>query len=66
MSVGVPIKLMHEGLGHTITVEVKTGETYRGQLTNVEDNMNTMVEGVTMTARDGKVTNYEVCTAAGS
>lgn len=32
MSVGVPIKLMHEGLGHTVTVEVKSGETYRGQL----------------------------------
>jgi small nuclear ribonucleoprotein D3 len=32
MSVGVPIKLMHEGMGHIVTVEVKTGETYRGQL----------------------------------
>lgn len=32
MSVGVPVKLMHEGLGHTVTVEVKSGVTYRGQL----------------------------------
>ena len=66
MSVGVPIKLMHEGLGHIVTVEVKTGETYRGQLTTVEDNMNAMIESVTVTNRDGKVTNLEQVYIRGS
>jgi small nuclear ribonucleoprotein D3 len=30
--VGVPVKLMHESIGHVVTVEVKTGQTYRGKL----------------------------------
>jgi hypothetical protein len=29
---GVPTKLLHESLGHVITVELKTGQTYRGKL----------------------------------
>ena len=29
---GVPIKLLHESLGHVITVELKTGQLYRGKL----------------------------------
>ena len=32
MSIGVPVKLLHESLGHTITVELKTGQLYRGKL----------------------------------
>ena len=29
---GVPVKLLHESLGHVITVELKTGQLYRGTL----------------------------------
>ena len=29
--IGIPIKLMHEAEGHIITVELKSGETYRGR-----------------------------------
>ncbi len=29
---GVPVKLLHESLGHVITVELKTGHLYRGKL----------------------------------
>lgn len=29
---GVPVKLLHESLGHVITVELKTGQLYRGKL----------------------------------
>ncbi len=31
-SLGVPVKLLHESLGHVITVEVKNGRLYRGKL----------------------------------
>lgn len=31
-SLGVPVKLLHESLGHMITVELKTGQLYRGKL----------------------------------
>jgi len=59
MSVGIPVKLLYEGIGHTVTVEIKTGEVYRGHLVAAEDNMNCLLEGVTMTAKDGKVSQLE-------
>eukprot|EP00811_Abedinium_folium_P015913 NODE_24864_length_608_cov_1.829522.p1 GENE.NODE_24864_length_608_cov_1.829522~~NODE_24864_length_608_cov_1.829522.p1 ORF type:complete len:123 (+),score=26.85 NODE_24864_length_608_cov_1.829522:81-449(+) len=65
-SVGIPVKLLHEGIGHTVTCELKTGEMYRGHLMNCEDNMNAMLEGVTVTGRDGKVTNLEQVYLRGS
>eukprot|EP00434_Breviolum_minutum_P043890 symbB.v1.2.039143.t1/scaffold6369.1/size18677/3 len=39
---------------------------YRGHLMNCEDNMNAMLEGVTVTGRDGKVTNLEQVYLRGS
>ena len=33
---GVPVKLLHESLGHIITVELKTGQLYRGKLAEGE------------------------------
>ncbi|KAG7176275.1 Small nuclear ribonucleoprotein Sm D3-like [Homarus americanus] len=40
MSIGVPIKVLHEAEGHTVTVETMLGEVYRGKLLEAEDNMN--------------------------
>lgn len=37
---GVPIKLLFQGEGHVVTVELKNGEIYRGQLAAAEDTMN--------------------------
>lgn len=31
-TIGVPTKLLQESLGHIITVELKTGQVYRGKL----------------------------------
>jgi hypothetical protein len=31
-NLGVPVKLLHESLGHIVTVELKSGEMYRGKL----------------------------------
>jgi hypothetical protein len=31
-SLGVPVKLLHESVGHIVTVELKTGQLYRGKL----------------------------------
>ena len=39
-TVGVPVKLLHEGEGHVVTVELKNGEVYKGLLTEAEDTMN--------------------------
>lgn len=59
MSIGVPIKLLHEAENHVITVELKNGEVYRGYLVDAEDTMNCRMETVTVTSRDGKVTVLE-------
>ncbi|XP_067861535.1 small nuclear ribonucleoprotein Sm D3 [Heptranchias perlo] len=40
MSIGVPIKVLHEAEGHVVTCETNTGEVYRGKLIEAEDNMN--------------------------
>jgi small nuclear ribonucleoprotein D3 len=58
-SASVPIKLLHEGEGNTVTVELKTGEVYRGFLLAAEDTMNCQLSKVTLTARDGKVSTLE-------
>mmetsp|Transcript_25051 Transcript_25051/g.50888 ORF Transcript_25051/g.50888 Transcript_25051/m.50888 type:complete len:133 (+) Transcript_25051:66-464(+) len=59
MSIGVPIKLLHEAESHIITVELKSGELYRGTLQEAEDNMNCSMTNVTMTGRDGSISTLE-------
>lgn len=66
MSIGIPIKLLHEAEGHTVTIELKNGEVYRGLMVEVEDNMNAHVTNVTMTNKSGKVTTLEQCFLRGS
>ena len=55
MSIGVPLKLLHESENHVVTIELKNGELYRGYLTAAEDNMNCRLDDVNVTARDGKL-----------
>mmetsp|Transcript_2349 Transcript_2349/g.8399 ORF Transcript_2349/g.8399 Transcript_2349/m.8399 type:complete len:122 (-) Transcript_2349:138-503(-) len=57
--IGIPIKLMHEAEGHTVTVEMKSGETYRGSLLEAEDNWNLQMKDITYTAKDGRVAQME-------
>ncbi len=59
MSIGIPIKLLHEAEGHIITVETCVGEIYRGKLLEAEDNMNCQLQSVTVTLRNGQVVNYK-------
>ena len=51
MSIGVPIKVLHEAEGHIITCETNTGEIYRGKLVEAEDNMNCQMTNITCTYR---------------
>lgn len=59
MSIGVPIKVMHEAEGHIVTCETTTGEVYRGKLVEAEDNMNCQMANITVTYRDGRVAQLE-------
>ncbi|KAM0942113.1 putative like-Sm (LSM) domain containing protein, LSm4/SmD1/SmD3 [Dioscorea sansibarensis] len=60
-SLGIPVKLLHEAAGHIVTVELKSGELYRGSMIECEDNWNCQLENITFTARffDGKVSQLE-------
>lgn len=66
MSIGVPIKVLHEAEGHVVTLETKTGETYRGKLVEAEDNMNCQMCDITVTYRDGRMSNLENVYVRGS
>nr|CAH7749170.1 unnamed protein product [Callosobruchus chinensis]CAI5828076.1 unnamed protein product [Callosobruchus analis] len=59
MSIGVPIKVLHEAEGHIVTCETITGEVYRGKLIEAEDNMNCQMTQITVTYRDGRVAQLE-------
>jgi len=59
MSIGVPIKILHEAEGHVITLETSTGEVYRGKLVEAEDNMNCQMADIAVTYRDGRVVQLE-------
>ena len=36
MSIGVPVKLLHEAEHHIVTVELKTGDQFMGYLAEAE------------------------------
>ncbi|KAM0908639.1 hypothetical protein ACQ4PT_015334 [Festuca glaucescens] len=55
-SLGIPVKLLREAAGHVVTVELKTGEVYRGSMLDCEDNWNCQLHNPTFTAKDGRVT----------
>ncbi|KAJ1412906.1 Small nuclear ribonucleoprotein Sm D3 [Sesbania bispinosa] len=53
-SLGIPVKLLHEASGHVVTVELKSGELYRGSMIECEDNWNCQLESITYTAKLGE------------
>ena len=56
---GTPIKLLQEAEGHVVTIELKTGEVYRGMLTEAEETMNCQLREVIYTSKDGRVSKLE-------
>ncbi len=50
----MPLKLLHESVGHIVTVELKTGVMYRGKLVEAEDTFNLQLRDVVCTQRDGR------------
>ncbi|CAK7265910.1 small nuclear ribonucleoprotein Sm D3 [Sporothrix epigloea] len=70
-TIGIPIKLLNEAQGHIVTLEITSGQTYRGRLLEgkyplPEDNMNVQLKDITVTARDGRVSHLEQVYIRGS
>eukprot|EP00485_Elphidium_margaritaceum_P012260 CAMPEP_0202706156 /NCGR_PEP_ID=MMETSP1385-20130828/18618_1 /ASSEMBLY_ACC=CAM_ASM_000861 /TAXON_ID=933848 /ORGANISM="Elphidium margaritaceum" /LENGTH=165 /DNA_ID=CAMNT_0049364563 /DNA_START=30 /DNA_END=527 /DNA_ORIENTATION=+ len=59
LGIGVPVKLLHECVGHIICIETVTGEMYRGQLDGAEDSMNIRVKNVTHWDQTGKTRHLD-------
>ena len=57
--VGIPTILLHDGEGTIVTIELKSGETYRGYLEISEDNMNCLLRDAVRTDPQGKQTHVE-------
>ncbi|KAF0986064.1 hypothetical protein HZS_3531 [Henneguya salminicola] len=66
MSIGIPVKILHEAEGHIVTLETDAGEVYRGKLIAAEDNMNCQLINVNVTARNGKMSHAEQLYIRGS
>merc|ERR1711862_861479 len=58
-AVGVPVKLLHEAIGHIVSIELKSGEVYRGDMTTAEDNWNCQLKNVMTTTQDGRQKQFE-------
>ncbi|RKF81122.1 Small nuclear ribonucleoprotein Sm D3 [Golovinomyces cichoracearum] len=72
-TIGIPIKLLNEAQGHVVTLEITTGQVYRGKLLEAnsyeitaEDNMNVQLKDITVTARDGRVSHLDQVYIRGS
>ncbi|KAL0263579.1 small nuclear ribonucleoprotein Sm D3 [Diplodia seriata] len=65
-TIGIPIKLLNEATGHVVTLELSTGQVYRGKLLEAEDNMNVQLKDITVTARDGRVSHLDQVYIRGS
>ena len=65
-TVGIPIKLLFEAEGMKITVELKSGEIYRGLLLGAEDSMNVSLSEVIRTSRTGQISKLPTVYLRGS
>ena len=64
--VGIPTILLHDGEGTIVSIEMKTGETYRGLLDETEDNMNCVMKDAVRTDINGNTTQVEQIYLRGS
>ena len=57
--VGIPTIILHNAEGTVVTVELKSGETYRGTLDESEDNMNCVIKMARRVDAFGKESNVD-------
>ncbi len=61
VGIGLPVVLLYEAEGLTITIETRTGDMYRGILIQTEDSMNCFLRNVTHTDFNGNEKKLEQC-----
>lgn len=66
MTNGIPIKLLHEATNFVVGIELNTGDSFRGTLKYVEDNMNCFLSNVVQTKANGEKTQFDSAYVRGS
>lgn len=64
--VGIPIILLHDAEGGIVTVELKSGDSYRGFLEESQDNMNCTMKDCTKVSANGKESQVQIAYIRGS
>ncbi len=64
--VGIPIILLHDAEGGIVTIELKSGDTYRGFLEESQDNMNCTMKDCTKVSSTGKESQVQIAYIRGS
>lgn len=54
------MQLMREAEGHFVSIEMKSGELYRGRLDSSEETMSCQLRDVVHTGKDGRVSRYVI------
>ena len=62
----VPIRILHEAVGHSVTVELSNKSVYIGILRTAEDTMNVLLTEVKHVAKDGSTRKLEEVYLRGS
>lgn len=66
MPTQVPLRLLGEAQQHVVTLELDSGQTYRGTLVRSEENMNMQLSDVVVTERTGQVSHMDLVYIRGS
>lgn len=59
MVIGIPVLVLQDAEGMTVTIETRSDDTYRGFLASVEDCMNCRMSNVFVTRRDGSTMHLD-------
>lgn len=59
MVIGIPVLVLQDAEGMTVTIETRSDDTYRGFLASVEDCMNCRLSNVFVTRRDGSTMHLD-------
>lgn len=64
--VGIPIILLHDAEGGIVTIELKSGDTYRGFLEEAQDNMNCTMKDCIKVSAAGQESRVQIAYIRGS
>ncbi|KEG14254.1 small nuclear ribonucleoprotein SmD3 [Trypanosoma grayi] len=62
----IPLKVLFDAIGTTVSLEVSNGELYTGTLSEVQDNMNVLLTSAKKTMKSGRIVEQKSVFVRGS